>query len=94
MVERTPALKARQMRFAEGSIERLQAYDWPGNVRELQNVIERGVILAQTGALSFDFLRPEGSKSGGSVDLFRSTLRPDPTILTESELSGEQDSLG
>ena len=24
----------------------LQAYDWPGNIRELQNVIERGVIIA------------------------------------------------
>jgi transcriptional regulator with GAF, ATPase, and Fis domain len=73
-------------KLTKGSIERLQVYNWPGNVRELQNVIERGVILAQTGALSFDFLRPEVSKSAGSVDLFPSTLRPDPTILTESEL--------
>jgi transcriptional regulator with GAF, ATPase, and Fis domain len=27
----------------------LTAYDWPGNVRELQNVIERAVILSETG---------------------------------------------
>jgi transcriptional regulator of acetoin/glycerol metabolism len=26
----------------------MQAYKWPGNIRELVNVIERGVILAQT----------------------------------------------
>ncbi len=33
---------------------RLRAYDWPGNVRELANVIERAVILAQDGVLSWD----------------------------------------
>ncbi len=27
----------------------LWAYDWPGNVRELENIIERGVILADEG---------------------------------------------
>jgi transcriptional regulator with GAF, ATPase, and Fis domain len=73
-------------KLTKGNIERLQAYDWPGNVRELQNVIERAAIFAQTGALRFDFLRLQGSKSGRSVDLFPSTLRPDPTILTDSEL--------
>ncbi len=26
-------------------------YDWPGNVRELENVIERGMVLAQTQSL-------------------------------------------
>ena len=35
-------------------IQRAQRYDWPGNVRELQNVIERGVILANGGKLSLD----------------------------------------
>ena len=73
-------------KLTKGNIERLQAYDWPGNIRELQNVIERAVIFAQTGALRFDFLRLERSKSRGSVDLFPSTLKPDRTILTESEL--------
>jgi formate hydrogenlyase transcriptional activator len=29
-------------------------YDWPGNIRELQNVIERGVILAENGILRVD----------------------------------------
>lgn len=29
-------------------------YDWPGNIRELQNVIERGVILAENGILRID----------------------------------------
>jgi formate hydrogenlyase transcriptional activator len=30
------------------TLEAMQRYSWPGNIRELQNVIERGVILADT----------------------------------------------
>jgi len=30
----------------------LEAYGWPGNVRELQNVIERSMILCDSGVLS------------------------------------------
>jgi formate hydrogenlyase transcriptional activator len=29
-------------------------YPWPGNIRELQNVIERGVVLAQGPVLALD----------------------------------------
>jgi len=36
--------------FTEDAVRRLEAYAWPGNVRELENVVERGVVLAQ-GAL-------------------------------------------
>ena len=32
----------------------LQTYDWPGNIRELRNVIERAIIFARGGALTFD----------------------------------------
>ena len=32
----------------------LKAYDWPGNVRELQNVVERAVISARGGPISFE----------------------------------------
>ena len=32
----------------------LKSYRWPGNIRELQNVIERGVILAEGGTLRID----------------------------------------
>lgn len=32
----------------------LQSYPWPGNIRELQNVIERSVILCDSGILSID----------------------------------------
>jgi DNA-binding NtrC family response regulator len=34
------------------AIELLENYDWPGNVRELQNVIERAVVLNETGVIT------------------------------------------
>lgn len=37
-------------------LKNLQQYAWPGNVRELQNVIEREMILSQTGQLLFNTL--------------------------------------
>lgn len=42
-------------RFTKRHAEQLIGHDWPGNVRELQNVIERAVILAQGGPLTFEF---------------------------------------
>jgi DNA-binding NtrC family response regulator len=35
--------------FGERAILKLQQHDWPGNVRELENLVERGVILANQG---------------------------------------------
>ncbi len=34
--------------------EELERYSWPGNIRELQNVIERGVILADGGVFRLE----------------------------------------
>jgi transcriptional regulator with PAS, ATPase and Fis domain len=36
------------------TMDLLQSYPWPGNIRELQNVIERSVILCDTGSFSVD----------------------------------------
>jgi formate hydrogenlyase transcriptional activator len=41
-------------RIDRQTMELLQSYRWPGNIRELQNVIERGVILAEGGTLRID----------------------------------------
>lgn len=46
-------------RLTEGDVRRLIRYGWPGNVRELENVIERGVILAQCGRLRLDLSEGE-----------------------------------
>ncbi|KVX00641.1 sigma-54 interaction domain-containing protein [Shewanella frigidimarina] len=37
-------------------LKNLQQYTWPGNVRELQNLIEREMILSQSGHLLFNTL--------------------------------------
>ena len=36
------------------ALDLLKAYAWPGNIRELQNVIERAVIISDTGTLTVD----------------------------------------
>jgi DNA-binding NtrC family response regulator len=40
-------------------MERFLSYAWPGNVRELENVIERGVVLAQQPEITLDLLPQE-----------------------------------
>ncbi len=44
-------LNRRVSGFEPHSLQRLEEYSWPGNVRELQNVIERAVILHESGPL-------------------------------------------
>ena len=39
---------------SQETMELLIRYPWPGNIRELQNVIERGVVLAQGPVLTLD----------------------------------------
>ena len=36
------------------TLERLKSYAWPGNIRELQNVVERSVIVCETGNFTVD----------------------------------------
>lgn len=40
-------INKRFRRISRRAMEKLMDYDWPGNVRELENVIERGVVMAQ-----------------------------------------------
>src|ERR1700746_2061761 len=60
-------------RLTPAGIDALLAYDWPGNVRELRNAIERACIIAQGGALEFDFWE---SSSPIEANSFGSTPRP------------------
>jgi len=52
--------------LAEGDKALLSRYQWPGNVRELQNIIERAVIIAQNGNISWDTLIPKSSEDGST----------------------------
>ena len=49
-------------------------------------IVERAAIFAQTGALHFDFLRPDSPKPAGSVSSAPSPQKSDPVILTETKL--------
>ncbi len=44
--------------LSKDAMDVLSTYHWPGNVRELQNVIERGVILADGDEITLDMLPP------------------------------------
>ena len=48
------------------TLDAMQQYSWPGNIRELQNVIERGVILAEGEVFR---LEPGALQSGPSHSL-------------------------
>ena len=48
------------------SVQQLQRYSWPGNVRELQHVIERALITAAGGRLSFDLPVAGGRVEAGT----------------------------
>jgi transcriptional regulator with PAS, ATPase and Fis domain len=49
-LEKYTATHGKKLRgFTDKAKRALLTYPWPGNIRELQNMIERGVILAQSG---------------------------------------------
>lgn len=39
----------------------LNSYSWPGNVRELQNLIERAIIISQSGIINWEAIIPKTS---------------------------------
>jgi transcriptional regulator with GAF, ATPase, and Fis domain len=41
-------------RVSKETLDLFQRYHWPGNIRELQNVIERSVIVSESGSFSVD----------------------------------------
>src|SRR5271156_4321709 len=71
------------------SLDLLQSYPWPGNIRELQNVIERSVIICETGTFSVDeswlSRRPPVIEPGGRSDLLR--LPSQEKAIIEAALS-------
>jgi len=49
----------KNVRISEEMLEIFSAYRWPGNVRELENMIERGVVLAEGEFIQMEDLPPE-----------------------------------
>jgi len=55
-------------RMTPSGLAELARYDWPGNVRELRNILERALILSDTGRLTGDdFARILPFSSGAGI---------------------------
>ena len=79
-------------RLTKSNLRELEQYDWPGNVRELQNVIERAVILAHDGRLTFELPQrslpdePLRAAAVASADDNASILSLDELVVREREI--------
>ena len=73
--------------FSQKHIQELQRYGWPGNIRELQNVLERAMITARNGTVSFQYLleQEEQSINSQSMDSHQVQI-PHVDILTVDDL--------
>ena len=65
----------------KATLDSMVSYSWPGNIRELQNVIERGVILADT-----DVFRLEKGTLVNEARLERTVQQDDPKAEIEAIL--------
>jgi PAS domain S-box-containing protein len=67
------------------SLDLLQSYPWPGNIRELQNVIERSVIVCESGNFSVDeswiSRQPIATKPSKGLDLFKRITTHEKEII-------------
>ena len=59
-------------RISTPAIDMLASYHWPGNVRELENVIERAVLVCETGVIHGHHLPPtlQTAERSGTVSRF------------------------
>ncbi|MDD2364789.1 MAG: sigma-54 dependent transcriptional regulator [Desulfuromonadaceae bacterium] len=68
------AASRRVVGITPGALRLMELYNWPGNVRELQNVIERGVILANRD-ITENELPQQIINCGNSVKLSEGLLK-------------------
>lgn len=47
------------VKISTDALKKLQTWPWPGNLRELESVLERAVILAQSGMITDDLVQFE-----------------------------------
>jgi transcriptional regulator with GAF, ATPase, and Fis domain len=73
------------MNLSETHLQQLRNYEWPGNVRELQNVIERAVIRARLGSLTFEILHDAGAQARATLPAEVSRVE-DREIVTDEEM--------
>lgn len=79
--------KVPYLSFSQKHIQELQRYNWPGNIRELQNVLERAMITARHGAVSFQYLlEQDGQPVSHTKETIVIAENATPDILTIDEL--------
>jgi DNA-binding NtrC family response regulator len=67
------------------ALEALKTYDWPGNVRELENVIERAVVLCQSGLIALADLSLNHPRLGQLMDEEAYFMLPVNATMAEVE---------
>jgi len=83
-LKRQPS-SGQQKTVSKDAMEVLMKYDWPGNVRELENVMERALVLDESGVVEPEDL-PEKIRFGIQQ---RGTLVIDSPTMTLEELEKE-----
>jgi DNA-binding NtrC family response regulator len=75
--------KKEQPRLSPEAERLLTQYDWPGNVREVRNVIERAMILEETGEILPAHLPSEITRLGGDLGRAPAFMLPGTGIVLE-----------
>ncbi|MFN3605324.1 MAG: sigma 54-interacting transcriptional regulator [Leptonema sp. (in: bacteria)] len=70
------------------AIHLLEKYDWPGNVRELENIMERAIVLNQTGILDIKDFKEIVAKTNTKDNIIQTLpeISPSPFLDIISEL--------
>jgi transcriptional regulator with PAS, ATPase and Fis domain len=95
-LEKTNRKYARSAQLTPEAMVHLWEYDWPGNVRELENIIERLVVLSETGAIGVEHLPssirafisekkiPTPTLDGGDLNLRRAVELFESRLIDEA----------
>ncbi len=95
-LEKTNRKYARCIQLTPEAMVHLWEYDWPGNVRELENIIERLVVLSETGAIGVEHLPssirafisekkiPTPTLDGGDLNLQRAVELFESRLIDEA----------
>ena len=79
--------------LSDRAIAALRAHDWPGNVRELRNVVERAVLLAETGVIEAAELQleaPAPTPPGAGLSDELATIERQRIIAALDKCNGNQ----
>jgi PAS domain S-box-containing protein len=71
------------IKLSKANLISMENYDWPGNIRELQNIIERAVIISQSGRLIIDLPKVTPNRN---ISPSKQYINPGEKVLTFDEI--------